>query len=86
MKSKVSRFVLDRWEGAAGVLEGVGPVPRALLPGRLQEGDVVVVTVSEDSVTLTRDPAETHRRRERAQRLRDSLTVAEGGEDDVFDL
>ena len=70
---RTKTWILDRWEGDHGVIEGLGPVPRSLLPRDLAEGDVLVVEAGPDRVTLTRDPDATARRRERLKRLRDSL-------------
>ncbi len=79
-------WILDRWEGDAGILEDLGAVPRALLPRALREGEVLRVVVDNDTVTLTRDTTASRRRREQAQRLRDELAVAEPGNGDVFEL
>ncbi len=78
-------WILDRWEGDHGVIEGLGPVPRALLPRGLSEGDVIVVVAEADRVTIARDKEATRRRREHLQRLRNELNRADG-DGDVFEL
>jgi hypothetical protein len=80
------RAILDRWEEDRGILEGFGPVPRALLPKAAREGDVFSVTVSDRSVTLSMDAAARGARTREMEQLRDSLPRAEEPEGDVIDL
>ena len=86
MEPSQTRTTLDRWEGDKGVLEGIGPVPRELFPPDSQEGDVFLVTVTPEGMTLVRDEAARLEREKTIEALRGSLPQAAPPDGDEFEL
>lgn len=81
-----ARYVVDRFEGDLAVVEGLGTLPAALLPAGAREGDVLIVSAVESTVTLRLDrdgraAAEAETRRLQATLLR--LDIPEGGSVDL---
>lgn len=70
------RFVIDRFEEGAAVCEGLGTVPRELLPQDAQEGDVLLVERHAQTVTWRLDLAERQKKLEALAALRKRLTPA----------
>lgn len=65
--------VIDRFEGPAAVVEGLGAIPRALLPPGAAEGDVLVVEVSDHEVRLRLDPQARAEAEAETRRLQEGL-------------
>ena len=81
-----NRFIIDRLEGALAVLEGLGSVPRALLPQGVSEGDVLMVESTEGVVTIRMDGIRTTEAEAEVRALRSELTPLPVADDGSFDL
>lgn len=80
------RLVLDRFEEDMGVFEGMGNVPRALLPMGLQEGDTLVVTLGVSEVGWKVEPNAKAREKAAMEALRASLLEAAVPDSGDFEL
>ena len=71
---KNNKFVIDRFEGSSAVLVDEKTeiiVPKKLIPKKLEEGDVV-------HLTLSSDKAETLKREKSAKKLLNEILSAKG--------
>ena len=62
-------LILDRIEADAGVFEGLGALPLAVLPAQIREGSVLKVTRTSSQVVLELDLVTQARREQDARRL-----------------
>jgi len=70
------RFVIDRFEEGLAVCEGLGTLPRELLPKEAQEGDVLLVERTAQEVHWRIDLDDREKKRASLAALRKRLTPA----------
>ena len=80
------RYVIEKIEGEIAEVEGLGIVPRALLPKRATEGDVLTVEVGDDGAHLFLDPTARAEAEAETRRLKNALKSLDLSGDDPLEL
>lgn len=80
------RHVIDRIEESVAHVEGLGDVPRALLPTGAREGDVLRIDAGEGEVRIALDEAARSAAEAETRRLQETLVVLVLSDDEPLEL